>query len=326
MKRTRIAVFYGGKITRHLVLIREAARKLGVPLDLVSYNQVCFETDSGKVEIRGKMSEVEKRVDVNDYGVLFFRTTGKHWEEVDLIINSINPPKSPFDKGDLGIPVIVDPMVRWGKPSMACKAWQMLKLNEAGIGVPKTIYGSLWFLYEWMKEGLGKLNPYFVFPVILKGSGGDRGTRVYKAKSLKELEKLVRSLRKSEAEEGRRYMLQEWIGNEGDYRVLVLGEKVLGVMKRARDLKTGEYRNNFSAGGTVEVADLPEGAKKIAVEATRVCGLMVAGVDLIPRGSEYLVLEVNKGPQFKGFMKATGIDVPAEIVKFLVNLSDKQHS
>jgi glutathione synthase/RimK-type ligase-like ATP-grasp enzyme len=39
-----------------------------------------------------------------------------------------------------------------------------------------------------------------------------------------------------EINEGQRYMLQEYIVNTEDYRVMVLGDKVLGVMKRA----TGE--------------------------------------------------------------------------------------
>ncbi len=330
----KIAVFFGGKISKHLVLVRNAARKMGampdgrqVDLDLVSYNNVCFETETGKITLRGK--------DVNEYDVLFFRTTGKHWEEVDLIINSIKAPR----------PVIVDPLVEYGKPSYACKAWQMLKLKEAGIDVPKSIYGSLWYLYEIMKsienshqqnfapyesgdqaqrpQNLLTSNFQLKFPVILKGSGGDRGTRVFKANNLKELEKLVRDLRKSETEEGKRYMLQEYIENDGDFRVLVLGEKVLGVMKRSSQSKD-EFRNNYSAGGKVEVADLPEEVKKLAVKAAKVCGLAVAGVDVAFRDfdkNKPVVWEVNKGPQFKGFMKATGIDVPKEIVKYLVSLA-----
>lgn len=297
---TKIAVFFGGKISRHLVLVRNAARKMGVELDLVSYNNVTFETETGKISLREK--------DVNDYDVLFFRTTGKHWEEVDLIINSIK-------REDI---VVIDPLVKFGKPSYACKAWQMLALKEAGIEVPKSVYGSLWYLYEVMEKGLG----YFTFPVILKGSGGDRGTRVFKANNLKELEKLVRDLRKSETQEGRRYMLQEYIENDGDFRVLVLGEKVLGVMKRARTAKN-EFRNNYSAGGTVEVAELPEEVKELAVKSAKVCGLAVAGVDVAFRNYDVkkpVIWEVNKGPQFKGFMKATGIDVPSEIVKYLVSL------
>jgi len=338
----KIALFFGGKISKHLVLVRNAARKLGVELDLVSYNRICFDTDENKVKIRPYIethlsrdcgtSSLEKgglkMKDVNDYEVLFFRTTGKHWEEVDLIIDSIKEKKN--EKGVIDNedekgghktrPYIVDPLVEFGKPSYACKAWQMLKLKEAGIDVPKSVYGSLWYLYEVMK-GDHKGRPY-KWPVILKGSGGDRGTRVFKANNLEELEKLVRDLRKTETEEGRRYLLQEYIENDGDFRVLVLGEIVLGVMKRARVSKD-EFRNNYSAGGTVEVADLPEEVKQLAVRAAKVCGLSVAGVDVAFRDFDMkkpVIWEVNKGPQFKGFMKATGIDVPAEIVKYLVSL------
>jgi len=367
-KQINIALFFGGKISQHLVLLRKAAKKLGVRLDLVSYNRVCFDTENLEVKIRGNLNNNEGRIQgsartlkndgwlqIDDYDVLFFRTTGKHWEEVDLIVGSI--------QGSTHTPVVVDPIVKNGKPSMACKAYQMLALKKAGIEVPKTVYGSLWYLYEKMADSRhhilsvltpsqraqmiarGKMDDFesvinFEFPIIIKGSGGDRGTRVFKADNLKAMEKLVSKLRKSETEEGRRYMLQEYIPNDGDYRVLVLGKKVLGVMKRTQQ-QPGEFRNNYSAGGKVEVAQLPEEVLQLAVRAAAVCGLMVAGVDVMaknPSGlrpapldkgasegmsnnpKDYVILEVNKGPQFKGFMKATGIDVPAEIVKFLISL------
>ncbi len=313
---TKIAIFFGGKISQHLVLLRKAAKKMGVSLDLVSYNKVTFDTETSQVVLRPnlqsetKIGSLKKFKKADDYDVLFFRTTGKHWEEVDLLLNSIK-------RKDV---VVVDPLVKTGKPSMACKAWQMMVLKNAGIEVPKTVYGSLWYLYEIMTGANEKIP--FNFPVILKGSGGDRGTRVFKADNLEELEKRVRDLRKSETEEGKRYMLQEFIPNDGDFRVLVLGEKVLGVMKRSSQSES-EFRNNYSAGGKVELADLPDKVKKIAVEAAKVCGLAVAGVDVAFRDFDVnkpVIWEVNKGPQFKGFMKATGIDVPAEIVKFLVGL------
>lgn len=328
-KQTKIAVFFGGKISQHLVMLKKAAKKLRVRLDLVSYNRVSFDTENGKIVIRGNLNNTEGRpqgpartiknegwLQMNDYDVLFFRTTGKHWEEVDLIIRSIKQNRGPNKK----MPIVVDPLVLSGKPSMACKAYQMLALKEAGIDVPKSIYGSLWYLYEVMK-GDHQGRPY-EWPIIIKGSGGDRGTRVFKADNLEELEVLVRDLRKSETEEGKRYMLQEYIPNDGDYRVLVLGNKVLGVMKRSSQDKN-EFRNNYSAGGAVEVADLPEEIKQLAIKAADVCGLWIAGVDVAFRENDMnkpVIWEVNKGPQYKGFMKATGIDVPKEIVKFLVSL------
>ncbi len=347
MKQTKIAVFFGGKISQHLVLVKKAAKKLGVSLDLVSYNKICFDTEKREVLIRpnfageSKIKQFDDYQKVDDYDVLFFRTTGKHWEEVDLIVNQVKSLSS-YKVGEK--PIIVDPLVESGRPSMACKAWQMLALKKAGIEVPKTIYGSLWYLFEQMKEMVSQESFFdahalrqctsdvplkkrliaqpFSFPIIIKGSGGDRGTRVFKADNLEEMEKLVRDLRKSETEDGRRYMLQEFIPNDGDYRVLVLGEKVLGIMKRS-STKQSEFRNNYSAGGKVEVADLPQEIKQLAVKAAKVCGLAVSGVDVAFRDNDFkkpVIWEVNKGPQFKGFMQATGIDVPAEIVKFLVGL------
>lgn len=313
MNSTKIALFFGGKLSQHLVLIRKAAKKLGVNLDLISYNRVTYDTETCQVKLRDHLAsekEIHKKaLDLGEYDVLFFRTTGKHWEEVNLILDAVDRNKV----------VIVDPLVNNGRPSDACKAYQMLALKRAGIDVPKTIYGSLFYL----RDNAAK---YFEFPIIIKGSGGDRGTRVFKANNQEELNKLTMDLRTSEVEDGKRYMVQEYIENDGDYRVLVLGQKVLGVMKRSSQNKT-EFRNNYSAGGKVEVSDLPEEIKKLAVKAAEVCGLWVAGVDVAFRNfdkSRPVVWEVNKGPQFKGFMEATGIDVPTEIVKFLVSLNNER--
>jgi len=325
----KIAIFYGGKLSKHLRMLKEAGEKLGVGVELVSYNKVYFDT---KFPLDQPIADAIRRA-----GVVFFRTTGKHWEEVNLVLDWVKK-YNPRCK-------IVDPLVKKGRPSDACKAWQMVELTKNGIEVPRTIYGSLWTLYKCMtksqdpnskkqtnhnnqitnrklksdKEGRGQIN----FPVILKGSGGDRGTNVFKINNLKELEEKVRELRKLEVEGGKRYMLQEFIPNDGDYRILVLGNKVLGAMKRISSDFEKEFRNNFSVGGKVEIVDIPNSIKKVAIKAAKTCGLLVAGVDVVYRDGDVkkpVIWEVNKGPQFWGFMEATGIDVPREIIKFLMSL------
>lgn len=305
MKKNKIALFFGGKITKHLVLVRRASKKLGVELDLISYNRVSFDTVENKVKLKGKVIE--------DYDVLFFRTTGKHRESVDLILDAV---KEDIKNGRI---LVVDPILVSGRTSATLKAWQMLTLSRAGIGVPKTVYGSLFYLRD---EGIKE----FSYPVIIKGSGGNRGERVFKVDNKDELEEKVMELRTMEVSEGKRFLMQEYIENEGDYRVLVLGGEVLGAMKRKSSSET-EFRNNFSAGGTVEVVDkIPESVKKVATKAAGVCGILVAGVDIVLRDGDVnkpVVWEVNKGPQFSGFMKATGIDVPKKMIKFLMNLKNE---
>lgn len=307
----KIGIFFGGKISKHLAMIKKAGVKLGLEVELVSYNRVFFDSNEGNVKLRNDMTKGDGFEDMNKFDVYFFRTTGKHWEEVGLILDAI---------GDRQDAIVVDPLVWQGRPTMALKAWQMLALKRAGFDVPRSIYGSLQYLRAKAKN-------YFDFPMIIKGSCGDRGTRVYIVYSQEELDKKVAELRPSEVSEGRRYMAQEYIENDGDFRVLVLGDKVLGIMKRSSQSKS-EFRNNYSAGGKVEVADLPEDILKMAVRAAKVCGLLVAGVDVAFRDfdkAKPVIWEVNKGPQFAGFMKATGIDVPAEIVKFLDGLSLEEY-
>ena len=333
MTNKKIAIFYGGKISKHLCLLRKAARDMKVQVDLISYNKVSFDTNC------------LENTSFGDYNVIFFRTTGKHWEEVNFVVDWVkkNNPKCK----------IVDPLVEKGRPMDACKAWQMVELTKNNIEVPRTIYGSLWTLFSCMNfsrnifsslvnvrstlkaqknttsknckenEFAGCSQNSLFFPIILKGSSGDRGTNVFKIDNLKQLEAKVRELRKIEIEGGKRYMLQEFIPNDGDLRILVLGDKVLGAMKRTSQNFQKEFRNNFSVGGRVEVVEIPESIKKLAINAAKICGLLVAGVDVVYRDGDVnkpVVWEVNKGPQFWGFMEATKIDVPKEIIKFLINI------
>jgi hypothetical protein len=220
MNNKKIAIFYGGKLSKHLCLLRKAARDMKVQVDLISYNKVSFDTNC------------LENTSFGDYNVIFFRTTGKHWEEVNFVVDWVkkNNPKCK----------IVDPLVEKGRPMDACKAWQMVELTKNNIEVPRTIYGSLWTLFSCMnffRDNSSFSSKFFIagecmrsmqqktstskdfclnFPVILKGSSGDRGTNVFKINNIKQLEAKVRELRKIEIEGGKRYMLQEFIPNDGD--------------------------------------------------------------------------------------------------------------
>lgn len=308
MKNNKIAVFYGGKLTDHLVAVKRAARKMGVELKLFSYNRIVFSSDDTRIRLRDGLSKSlrnGREYFLDYFDVFFFRTAKKHWQEVSWVVDEAKK---------LG-KIIVDPVVASARSTDACKAYQLIHLVENGLKVPKTLYGSLWYLMDEAPKTIG-------FPMIIKGSGGHRGGSVYKAENKVELEKIVRELRPVETNEGRRYLAQEFVKNSGDYRVIVLGERVLGAMKRSAQVK-GEFRNNFSMGGKVELIELDEETKKLCVRAARACGLMIAGVDLVFANDDKkrpMFWEVNRGPQFKGFMKATGIDVPREMVKFLKEL------
>jgi len=286
----KIIVFGGDVRKEKFVELKEAADKLGVDLDLVAYGEVGFRTENGQVFIGDKK--------INDYDVYFFRNSKNYWEEITLILDQLDKDK-----------IIVDPMVSKARASDACKAHQMLVLSQAGLPVPKSVYGGLSLLEN-------KIIEEFEFPVIIKGSRGDRRRQVFKLFGKDDLKERLEELKVIEKNGENKYMLQEYIVNKEDYRIMVVGDKVLGVMKRAIG-DNPRLKNQFSQ------SDLPEEIKKLAIKAAKVCEIAIGGVDVVFRDGDFekpLFYEVNKTPNYSRFMEVTGVNVPEEIVKYLANL------
>ena len=196
------------------------------------------------------------------------------------------------------------------------KAYQMFAFQKAGLPVPETIYGRLAFLRQVVGERLG-------FPAVIKRSEGARGERVFLVRNQKQLDSLMEELRFQEKEEGKRFLAQKFVPNRGDLRILVLGGKVLGAIKRVRQ-KPGEFRNNVSRGGMAFPFKLTPKLEEIALKAAEIVRLSFAGVDIVLREGDNkpFLFEVNRSPQFKGFAAATGINVADRIAKYLIELKN----
>lgn len=108
---------------------------------------------------------------------------------------------------------------------------------------------------------------------------------------------------------GRRTFLQRFLdqdGSQSDVRAYVVGDRVVAAMRR--DAPADDWRTNVAGGGDViDLGEnLPARVREFAVEATSVVGLDVAGVDLLRKGDEWYVIEVNPTAGFKGLYEATG--------------------
>ena len=286
----KIVVFGGNVKGKKFLELKNEADKLGVVLDLISYKEMGFRTENSEVFIADK--------GINDYDVYFFRNSKKYWEEISLILDQLDKDK-----------IVIDPVVKRARPSDVCKAYQMLVLSQAGLPVPKSVYGSLDFLVKKIKKS-------FEFPMIIKGSRGDRRRQVFKLFKDKDFNERVKELKKIEKSGENKYMLQEYIENTEDYRVMVVGKKALGVMKRAVG-DNPNLKNQFSK------VELPDKIKKLAVKVAEVCGLAIAGVDIVFREGDFdkpLFYEANKTPNYDRFVEVTGINVACEIVKYLAGL------
>jgi RimK family alpha-L-glutamate ligase len=147
---------------------------------------------------------------------------------------------------------------------------------------------------------------------ITKPINGKQGREILQHSSL---ESILDAINKSEIP----LIIQPMIPNDGDYRVWILKDKVIGVIKR-RPSTEGEFRSNISLGGSAQVASLPDDVLDMAIRSTQILDLDMAGVDIIQDTGtkKYYIMEVNAAPQFNGFMSTTGINLFEVITKYIV--------
>lgn len=112
------------------------------------------------------------------------------------------------------------------------------------------------------------------------------------------------------------HLAQELLPNKTDFRILVLGGSCLGVMRRRA--QGDKLVSNFSAGGSVEQAELTPEMQQLAEKIAGLFQLDFCGVDMMETADGQLrVLEVNRFPEFIGFQKATGIEVAAKVAAWV---------
>lgn len=104
-----------------------------------------------------------------------------------------------------------------------------------------------------------------------------------------------------------------------DYRVFVIGNKVVAAMKR---FGSG-WVNNVAAGGRCEAIRPDQQMIDLALEAAKAVDIDYCGVDIIQSGNgKYYVLEVNSIPAWRGLQSVSDLNIAEVLVDdFLHELS-----
>lgn len=124
------------------------------------------------------------------------------------------------------------------------------------------------------------------------------------------------------------FIYQPYIKNRGDYRALILGGKMLGVIRRQS--VDGNFLNNISQGGVATNIDDPtllKNIERIATTAACVFELTFCGVDIIEDlDGKLFFLEINTVPQWQGFQSATGVNVARELIRFCLSMAKRNET
>jgi hypothetical protein len=179
------------------------------------------------------------------------------------------------------------------------------------LPIPKTVYFTVDSLQTIAMKQLAKYG--LEFPLIVKSNDGSRGSDNYLCKNIKEIHNIAKeSLTLPQPKE---YIVEEYIPNDGDYRILYIGlSHEPFVFKRIAS--KGSHLNNTSKGGggiVVDNATLPKVFFKDAKKAAKAVSCDIVGIDIIVNSEtgKHYILEANSTPAL-----ATGFNVTEKTKKF----------
>jgi gamma-F420-2:alpha-L-glutamate ligase len=212
----------------------------------------------------------------------------------------------------------------------------MIQLEQLGVAVINTttareVAGNKWWTHQALaKYHLPTPRTFYLskesaavsylarlvgYPAVLKAVYGTKGTSVWLCHDEQELLGQV-----SQLVPEREIIIQEYLANSHgrDVRVIVIDGQVVATMLRTAP--TGKFHANLGAEGEGKPFTLTAEQQQLAVDATKAVGLRLAGVDLLfKEDNELVVGEVNSNPGL-GIEQVCGVNVAGSVMKTLRQL------
>lgn len=183
------------------------------------------------------------------------------------------------------------------------RIYAILWLQKHKIPLPRFIVPT--FGHSLKEDTYKELGEKF----IVKVARGTKGYGVMKCSSFDELRAVVETFLVRDEH----VLVQELLENYEEVRVFVLQNSVLGCYRKHDSLG---FRNNLHQKAQISAFEPSSELKRVALDAHRASKLSYSGVDLMMRGDDIRVLEVNSSPGLVGFTK-TDPDVIAKFASML---------
>lgn len=190
------------------------------------------------------------------------------------------------------------------------KTTNYMSMWAHGVSVPETVWGTKSMLLHYV-DGLQKEQ----YPIIIKAIHGQKGQDNFLVQSQEEAHTLLEATDID-------MVIQQFIPNDGDYRIGVYGHKSRWALYRRSG--GASHLNNVSAGAVasnLSINEVPTAILQLAEAAAAACDLAISGVDVVEDKitHELYVFEANQGSQVvTGAFTDTNIAAFDEGIKSLV--------
>jgi len=159
-------------------------------------------------------------------------------------------------------------------------------LHDAGVPHPRTAHVAAWMP-----------RPDLEPPLVLKPRFGSWGHDVVRCENADALRRTLRAIESRAWFATTGAIAQELVPPQGfDLRIVVARDRVVGAARRIA--APGEWRTNVALGARREPTRPPADACRLALAAAAAVGGDLVGVDLLPAGNGWVVIEVNGAVDF----------------------------
>lgn len=199
----------------------------------------------------------------------------------------------------------INPSIAITRSRDKLRSHQLLAMK--GIDMPITGFANVASDVDSLIEMVG--GP----PLVIKLIEGTQGVGVVLAETKKAAESVMQTLMGLNAN----IIVQEFIKESKgeDIRCFIIGDKVVAAIKR--QAMPGEFRANIHQGGKAEQVKITKAERQVAIQAAKVMGLRMAGVDLLRSDRGPLILEINSSPGLEGIETATGKDIAGLVIRHI---------
>lgn len=186
-------------------------------------------------------------------------------------------------------------------------------LIKAGVDTPRCF---LAFTPESALEAMNRLG----YPCVIKPTTGSWGRLISRVNDRDAAEAILEHKQILGSYHHSIFYIQEYIEKKGrDIRSFVVGEDCIAAIYRLSD----HWITNTARGGKTMNCPVNKDLHEISVQAAKACGGGVVAIDLFETDQGYSVNEVNYTMEFRNSIDVTGVNIPAKIVDYVLEVGRK---
>ncbi len=188
-----------------------------------------------------------------------------------------------------------------------------LALVRDGIPTPRVVVA---FTAESALQVIERMG----YPVVLKPAVGSWGRLLSKVNDREAAEAILEHKETLGSYHHSIFYIQQYVEKHGrDIRAFVVGDETICAIYRT----SAHWITNTARGGVATNCPVTPVLNDICVRAAKAVGGGVVAIDVFETPDGYLINEINHTTEFRNSSAPTGVNIPAKIVEYVVEVGRK---